>query len=397
MLWIFVSVATFTLSWNLTNGGYLCSIPLCLLLLLYVSKNMLCTSASANISTGTCKIFQEIESNTIQLVQSEKRSITLLLAYWSFKIIALYWYPYVEKSNGSPLSLVFFTCAFLTLYIIPSLLGLVLFPFATFCQWKWCLSYSIQCKKGFIDSVQMIRNQNKVIIFVSIIVTLLFIFDGDITSLIRYTMKSKPCWPILISRSNRGSLPYPLQHAWIKTWHFYFRGYVPGSISLYVQHLGRELGEVCRLLPVLIGVYAMSQFVLHRYSKIRRTLFACVAGVVLGGVTSGFFKILIHRYRPNAYGDPYKWTGPGTAVVNHLAFSKLDLSFPAGHTTVTSAVATSLYTSVIQSTCTPSITWRIGLALLLYSFPVAVLISRVGDCYHWSSDAAFGVCITIIL
>jgi membrane-associated phospholipid phosphatase len=163
--------------------------------------------------------------------------------------------------------------------------------------------------------------------------------------------------------------------------------------------IGRELGEVCRLLPMLIGTYTLSQvFLPPKNTLIKTALFASIAGVVLGGVTSGFFKILFHRYRPNAYGNPYMWTGPGVTTVNHLEFSKLDLSFPAGHTTVTSAVSTCWYAFIVssQQLCTSPFT-NIFLFLSLYIHPFLVLLSRVSECYHWTSDATFGVSFIIIV
>ena len=386
-VWILVSIALFTVSWNYTSGGYLCSIPLSLFLLLYIVMDILCVSESKSDALLTI-----LKTNTVKLIQTEKRALMLLSAYWFFKIIALNWYPYIEQSNGSPWSLIFFTVVFITLFIIPTVIGVLMTPLAALLRWDWCLSFSTRSKQDFVEIFHTMREQKKIFFLISALVILLFLIDGDITCLIRYMMKGKPCWPVLIPRSKRGRLPYPLQHAWVKTWHRLFLGYTPGHFITFIQMMGMELGEVCRLLPVLIGVYVVSLLlVTHRHSKIRHTLFACVAGVVLGGVISGSFKILLHRYRPNAYGDPYKWTGPGTAVVNHLSFSKLDLSFPAGHTTVTSAVATCLYIAIIQSLDVCSVIWKLGLALLIYIFPAVVLVSRVGDCYHWTSDAAFGV------
>ena len=141
---------------------------------------------------------------------------------------------------------------------------------------------------------------------------------------------------------------------------------------------------------MLIGIYVFAQLVVpHRHSCIKVSSFACITGVVLGGAASASLKILLHRYRCNVYGDPYMWKGPGTAFVNHLSFSKLDLSFPCGHTTVTCAVATCLYQVVIlvsHKFQQPSKVW------LLVCIYIVVLVSRVSDCYHWTSDATFGVC-----
>ena len=58
---------------------------------------------------------------------------------------------------------------------------------------------------------------------------------------------------------------------------------------------------------------------------------------------------------------------------------------------MTSAVATCLYLGLLESHDRAPLTWRVCVVILLYMFPVAVLVSRVGDCYHWNSDATFGV------
>ena len=325
-------------------------------------------------------------------MQAEKQSLTLLIGYWTFQLIVSWYFPHLEASNGSPYSLIFFTVAFIFIFIVPTMVGILLMPLATSLKWKLGISYGRRSLKHLLEVLHIIYEQKIVVLIISGFVFLMFAFDGDATCLIRYVMKGSPCWPVLIPHQQRDKLPYPLQHAWIKSWHLLFSDYSPGSVLTFMQSLGRELGEVCRLLPVLIGMYVASLFVVpHKHTVLRLTIFACVAGVVLGGVTSGSFKILFHRYRPNAYGDPYRWTGPGTAVVNHLSFSKLDLSFPAGHTTVTSAVATCLYIAIMQSVNVSSLACKMFLVFLLYMFPLAVLVSRVGDCYHWTSDAAFGV------
>ena len=336
----------------------------------------------------------QCKGKILVLIQEEKRSILLLSSYWLFLLILSFWFPYLESSNGSPYSLIFFTATFILIYIVPTLVGVLILPLSIFLRWEGGMIYGKKTKSDIRAIFSVTWKQKITICILAGIVLLLFVVDGDVTCVIRYTMNGKPCWPVLIPQLTRSHLPYPLQHAWIKSWHKFFIGYSPGITQVFIQKFGRDLGEVRKLLPVLIGVYVVSLLTLpSKFTLLRRTLFSCVAGVVLGGLSSAFLKILLHRYRPNAYGDPYKWSGPGTAVVNHMAFSKLDLSFPAGHTTITSAVATCLYVGFLQSVkASTSVVWKVCIALLLFSFPIAVLVSRVGDCYHWTSDATFGVC-----
>ena len=326
------------------------------------------------------------------LFKEEKRSVILLASYWSFNTTVSYWLPYSEQSNGCPYSLVFFSVAFISLFILPTVLWLLLLPVSLLLKWENGSAQGQKSKEILIDILRIIWQQRLTIFYISLAVLLMFVFDADLTCVIRYTMEGKPCWPVLIPPSSRSHLPYPLQYAWVKSWHNIFHGYSPGVVAAFIQNLGRGLGEVPTLLPTLIGVYVVTLLLVPSKHKILRlTIFGCVAGIVLGGVFSATLKILVHRYRPNSYGDPYKWSGPGTSVVNHLAFSKLDLSFPAGHTSVTSAVATCLYLGLLRSQDGTHVVWRACIAILLYMFPVAVLVSRVGDCYHWNSDATFGV------
>lgn len=392
-LWSAAGFAVFTVSWKWTNGGYACCIPLLVLLLLYSYWSQL-----LNIHIFKT-VFSEVKSNVSHLLRHEKRNTAFIVIYWLVKVALSTWYPEVEKSNGTPYSLVFFTVFFITLYIAPTVISTLV---------NMCISWLRKCsscntlprlrmnKKVFQSFFGSVGRWNRSIVLILCLVVLTYICDGDFTSIMRYIVKGRPCWPLLIPSSMRDTLPYPLQHAWIKTWQNVFSGYKPISTVTTVMLLGREMGEVHRLLPVLIGIYIFAQLVLpHRHSCIKVSSFACITGVVLGGAASASLKILLHRYRPNAYGDPYMWKGPGTAVVNHLSFSKLDLSFPCGHTTVTCAVATCLYQVVIlvsHKFLRPSNWLKVWLLVCIYFYPIVVLVSRVSDCYHWTSDATFGVC-----
>ena len=393
--WVALSVVVFVTSWSYTSGGYPCSIPLSLLLLVYQASHLIYEVRDSPQSELLAGVKSLCKRWATDLIQRDTRSLVLLASYWSFLVVVTLWFPHLEQSNGSPYSLIFFTVAFIFIFIAPTLVGLLVLLLAMLLKWEQGLAYSERSRANILAVILIIWEQRVIIAVLSGIVVLMFALDGDSLSVIRYIMNGRPCWPLLIPHFKyvHAQLPYPLQHAWIKSWHKIFSGYSPSIMVVFIQNFGRELGEVSRLLPVLVGVYVVSLLLApSNHSTLRLTLFACVAGVVLGGVTSGSFKILLHRYRPNAYGDPYKWKGPGTAVVNHLSFSKLDLSFPAGHTTVTCAVATCLYVAVLQRVRVSSVVGKALMAFIIYMFPVAVLVSRVGDCYHWTSDAAFGVC-----
>ena len=391
MCWIFVGLLYFTLSWKYTIGGYLCSALLFPLLLVYTYYY---SFDKCHPFQFVIYVFSNIKDNIRYILQMERKPLILLLAYTVTKVILYLFYPKLERSNGTPMSLILFTVYFIAIYIFPTLAVTVATYIIKFLR---CRHEPRRILALVSDRfVRLISGWKKSIIFTVIIVAFSYLFDGDLTSILRYFGRGKSCWPLLIPQSLRDSLPYPLQHAWFKQWHHIFSNYQPSNFVREMIYLGREM-EVIHVLPVLIGMYVLAQVFLPRENwTIKKVLFGCISGVVLSGVTSGALKLLLHRYRPNAYGNPYIWTGPSTATVNHLAFSKLDLSFPCGHTSVSTSVATCLcygvmYCLQMSTECRPSLRFKIFLVVSIFSWPILVLISRVSECYHWTSDAIFGV------
>ena len=390
MSWILIGLLSFTLAWKFTIGGYRCSMLLFPLFLVYVYF-----SEKHHPLQFLKYLFGNIKDNIKYVLLMEQKQVILLLAYAGTKLGLLLFRPKLERSNGSPMSLILFTVYFIMIFILPTIMQR-----AATCIVK---SSKPRCKLNRVQSLvfnsnlcQAVSKWRKSIVFTVIAVFLSYVFDGDLTCILRYFGHGRSCWPLLVPPSLQDSLPYPLQHAWFKGWHQIFSSYIPFSFIREMIFLGREM-EVIHMLPVLIGTYVLSQLLLPRENWIiKRVLFGCISGVVLSGVTSGALKMLLHRYRPNAYGNPYMWTGPSTATVNHLSFSKLDLSFPCGHTTVSTSIATCLYYGVMYSlqlsqSRTSSMRFKIFLVLCVFLYPVIVLISRVSECNHWTSDAIFGV------
>jgi hypothetical protein len=68
-------------------------------------------------------------------------------------------------------------------------------------------------------------------------------------------------------------------------------------------------------------------------------LFRSTHAVVATGAVSAALKMLIHRYRPLAAGEPLLFSGPSSSTVDVAQFSRLDLSLPCGHVAVTVAFA----------------------------------------------------------
>ena len=391
----------FECSWWSTGGGYRCALPIFLALFC----NCYGRSLLASPLTVLQMLSKNVKENVLLMYKEEKQSVVLMVSYFILKCGLKIGYPEGEKSNGSPISLIMFTFLFISIYIVPlALRGLITLvsllknsTVSIFCNKRELSMNTVQqqnWKLGLKFYSRVLYSWKQSITICAILVLCSYFFDCQITALLRFLGKGKPCWPLLLDPDeNKEDIPQSIVNVY--PWHIVFPKYHPVPLLKSLILIGRELGEVCHLLPMLIGVYILSQlFLPPENSLIKKTLFASIAGVVMGGVISGSFKILFHRYRPNAYGDPYMWKGPGMTTVNHLKFSKLDLSFPAGHTTVTSAVATCWYTFLMLSlehVCSITSCTNLFVLLCIYANPLMVLLSRVSECCHWTSDATFGV------
>ena len=402
LVWSLVGAVIFVCSWWFTGGGYYCSLPIFAACLFYCYSSGSCSLRLG--ASGIIKLTQRLVRNTRKnvkfLFREDKRSVLLILFYLTIKVSLMAFFPATESSNGSPLSLILFTAVFISIYLLPPSFSAIFSALKSFlsCCSPWGNSKRTMSGNGISESMvicfKYILQWKWSLFIVGMIVMGTYLLDAELSAMIRFLGAGKSCWPIL---RHQGEDEEKLPVNMINTipWHETFKDYKPPSVLGYLISYGRELGEVCHLLPLLIGTYTLAQLLLPpENSLIKKALFASIAGVVLGGITSGSFKILFHRYRPNAYGNPYMWTGPGITTVNHFKFSKLDLSFPAGHTTVTTAVATCLYVFISSNlkNIKHSRLVVILLFLCLYTHPLLVLVSRVSDCYHWTSDASFGVC-----
>lgn len=394
MAWSLLGAVVFELSWWKTGGGYPCSIPIFLALFCYCYGRELISPSILRV------LARNIASNIAFMCREERKCLLLMASYFSIKSGLSVGYPKGEKSNGSPLSLIAFTILFISIFLVPLLLRTIT---RMVCCCFACVKHSstassphregprLNWKKNVKFYWKALNRWRKSILVFSVLVLGSYFMDSSITAILRFLAMGKPCWPLLPPKDT-ASIPSNILSTY--QWHVIFPEYKPMYLVKRFILIGRELGEVCHLLPMLISMYILSQiFLPPKNSLIKSALFASITGVVLGGVTSGSFKILFHRYRPNAYGDPYMWKGPGLTTVDHLQFSKLDLSFPAGHTTVTSAVATCWYAFIqlhFQQLCF-SPCMNLLVLCFLYINPFLVLVSRVSECCHWTSDATFGV------
>ena len=397
----------FTLVWSYTLGGYTCSLPLFLYLFVYAY------GLRQLLSTGIIRlVFTNLLTNVVCWFHSQRRSLIFIVTYWVVKVLLMIFYPQGEKSNGTPLSLILFSAFYILIFIAPTVVTFLAVKCAvtlSFILSKLCVRRQISAdysnkkhssqkymtKSKFYSALRKWKISVSLILFLTM---LTYIVDGDLTSVVRFTCTGKPCWPLLVPSDMQDKLPYYLKHAWIKSWHKIFDGYQPIWLITKILFIGREM-EVIHTLPLLIGLFILSQLFLPReFATAKGAFFGCISGVILSGIVSGSLKLLFHRYRPNAYGNPYYWTGPSTTHVNHLYFSKLDLSFPCGHTSITSVIATCLYLALTHGNkrCFSRI-MNIWLIVCLYFYPCLVMVSRVSDCYHWASDGMFGVSISLFV
>lgn len=404
LAWSLVGAVVFVCSWWYTGGGYSCSIPVFTACCFYCYSSYGSSSGKLGPISELVKLTENVKNNVKFLLREDKRSVVLILSYLIIKVSLVLAYPAAEKSNGSPMSLILFTVIFICTYLVPPFFTAIISSLKALCSYYlWAKNEraaSYRVSGAVMLYLRHVLQWRRSLLVVAVIVVSTYLLDSELSAMLRFLGAGKPCWPLLSHKSVRelGKLP-PNMISTIP-WHKKFKDYKPHLVLGLVISYGRELGEVCHLLPVLIGTFMLAQlFLPPQNSQIKKAFFASIAGVVLGGVTSGIFKILFHRYRPNAYGNPYMWTGPGMTTVDHLKFSKLDLSFPAGHTTVTTAVATCLYIFISSNLKRVKVSRLVDILLLfcLYTHPVLVLVSRVSDCYHWTSDASFGVCKTIVL
>ncbi len=391
MLWVLFGLLYFTLAWKFTLGGYWCSILLFPALLTY-------SYFSVDDSTlGFIKnLLGNTKNNFCYMLQVQRKRVILFVVYAGTKAVLCLFYPELESSNGSPVSLILFTLYFITIFSVLTATKILSSAVTHILHSK--SSAANQAYQLVLNSTvyEAVLKWRKVALLTLLAVLLSYVFDGDLTCFLRYTGHGASCWPLLIPESLQHSLPYPLQYAWFQGWHKIFIKYNPPSFLKELVFLGREM-EVSHILPVLIGTYLLSELVLLKHNWIIKGVsFGCISSVVLSGVISGALKIIFHRYRPNAYGNPYMWTGPSMTTVNHLDFSKLDLSFPCGHTTVSASMATCIYSGILRTLQAsqiqlPSMKFKGFLAVSIFFYPAIVLFSRVSECNHWMSDAIFGV------
>ena len=141
------------------------------------------------------------------------------------------------------------------------------------------------------------------------------------------------------------------------------------DVARAIRHVGQpEVYATVALGTVAAGLISGN-------SNLTRAGARITSGIALGGATVALLKLGIGRRRPFSSEDQYTF-GP---------FSKVDASFPSGHTMTAFALATGVSDEV------HSLPVTIG----MYSLATGVAWSRMNDNKHWLTDVVAGAAIGI--
>ena len=153
------------------------------------------------------------------------------------------------------------------------------------------------------------------------------------------------------------------------------------DISDYVTRFGGSY-EVYTLLA--LGTYGF----VFKNQKLKTTTLLATQAYITGGAMEGVVKFLSGRQRPNYYdpaaaGPDPKFRGPfytGTDING----TKINSSFPSGHTTVAFAAATVF---AMEYKNTPLI------PIISYSVATLIGLSRITENKHWATDIIAGAAL----
>ena len=366
-----LGLITFYISWFLTNGGVLGALPLCGYL------SYACFRKSPE------KFRPTIKYNLSRIITTERKLIYVGAVWMTLKVAIENFLP---QSNGTSPMLVLFSISLSLFFVLPRIL-------------TWWLILVRDRKLAPCYIFHPIKRHYYLSVLAVLCLVLLVLADPYFTSFFTLALNKGQCGLLLTSQSEY------MENTMNK-----LRGFSQ-SINLNqfnafdsLLKFSTGLGEVDRILPVLVTLAIFAQLIVPKqYELLRHLFFRTVLGQVVGGLISAGVKITVHRFRPVAYGDPLWFGGPGLQTVNHLEFSKLDLSFPCGHATVTFATCYILYKGILafinnnRPNYNLSIVMRLAIGAAIFIFPAFTGLSRVADCLHWTSDvfAGFllGVCV----
>ena len=377
LLWTLTCNVVFTITLYFTGGGFVCSVPLflCLLIVLYWSSYW----RGETSSTREGVIRSSIVNSFYWIWATDKRLILLLLVFSTYRIVMNINNPSLEARKGGAYSLILFTALICLLYVLPDKVMLL-----------WSYIVQSRCNGStfcsFLLSSEMFLT---VILFLG--VCLAYLIDADIIKVVQHLMGMPSCYPVLETKPQYSDLLPANQRI---TDHWNASNSIPYMVVMLRNVLmsdGEYLGSMNTFLPTLIGLYLVSRlFLSDRHSVIVLTLFYMVQAACVAGMVSAALKHSSHRFRPTAFSSPYVWLGPGHRLSLGHGYSGLDCSFPSGHATVTTAVASVILFSIINHFAV-SLFSLVALLITIYWFSFLVMINRISHCEHWPSDVLSGV------
>ena len=136
-----------------------------------------------------------------------------------------------------------------------------------------------------------------------------------------------------------------------------------------------------------LGIYS---FALHK-EKVKTTTLLVTQAYLVGAAMEGVLKFVSGRERPNYYDPnnpttqyPGTFRGPFANLGRDANGTKLNSSFPSGHTTVAFAAATVFAMEYKHSIVIP---------IIAYSAATLVGLSRITENKHWATDVFAGAAL----
>ena len=379
LLWTLACNVAFTVTLYFTGGGFICSLPLflCLLFILYCGS-----SNTRGEGTREGVIRSSIVNSFYWIWATDKRLILLLLVFGTYRLLMNINNPSLEVRKGGAYSLILFTALICLLYVLPDKLMLL-----------WSYIVQPRCYGStfwsFLVSTETLLS---VTLFLGVCVA--YMIDVDILKIVQHLLGMPSCYPALETQPSYSDL-LPTNHRITDHWNA--SNSIPFVVVMIRDVLmsdGEYLGSMNTFLPTLIGLYLVSRvFLSDRHSVVVLTLFYIVQVACVAGMISALLKHVGHRFRPSAFSSPYVWLGPAHRLSLGHGYSGLDCSFPSGHATVTTGVASVIFLTLINH-FTVSLLSTLALLMTIYWFSFLVMINRISHCEHWPSDALFGVSLS---
>jgi len=288
--------------------------------------------------------------------------------------------PSLEARKGGAYSLILFTALICLFYVLPDKLMLL-----------WSFTLQSRCHGNNALWSWLASSETLISVMLFMGVCLAYWIDADIINAVQHLLGMSSCNPVLETQPLYRDL-LPASHRITDRWNA--SESIPSVIKAIrgvMMDNGEHLGSMNTFLPTLIGLYLLSRvFLPDRHSMVVMTLFYTVQVTCVAGMVSASLKHIGHRFRPTAFSSPYVWLGPGHNLSLGHGYSGLDCSFPSGHATVTTAVATVIFLTLINQ-FTLTLLSMMVLVVMIYWFSFLVMINRVSHCEHWPSDVLFGV------